>query len=244
MQQRVRLGHIRQIAGRAHHGVNQTGSHVYNNMTLHPEMPIVTLLRLVHFRVTRAVLVLGRRWCRDQRGVNDGALAHGQAFAGKVRFDLIEHAAGQVVLFEQAAKLEQRRCVGRRLVGKVDADEIAYRTDVVNRVFDAFIGQSQALLGDIHAQHTLKAYRWSTAPVGLRIMRQQGCDQHRPRRRRIDLGQEALAARQLLLAGKLDVCKARLLHHFGVGDGMRNCASSAPHLERSGRLNQMVWTSP
>ena len=47
----------------------------------------------------------------------------------------------------------------------------------------------------------------------LWVVRQPRGYQGRPRRRRINLGQEALAPSQLL-AGKLDVCKACLLHHL------------------------------
>lgn len=52
--------------------------------------------------------------CCNQRRVDNGALAHGEAFTGKVRFDLIEDATHQVVLFKQTAELEKRCGVGRR----------------------------------------------------------------------------------------------------------------------------------
>lgn len=104
-----------------------------------------------------------------------------KALIGKARFDLIEQAPRQIMLFQQATKLENRRDVGHQLMPKVDINEIAYRTDALNRVFDAFIGRFQEFLGDVHPQHALKTNGWATEPVGLRVVRQQGSHQHRPR---------------------------------------------------------------
>ena len=44
------------------------------DVQLHPEMPLVPLLRLVHLRVAGVALVPGRRRRRDDGGVNDAAL--------------------------------------------------------------------------------------------------------------------------------------------------------------------------
>ena len=108
---------------------------------------------------------------------------------------------------------------------QVDADESPNRLAVVDRIFDSLVRQTEALLGDVHAQHALQAHRRTAAAIALRVIRQQCRDQRGPRRRRLDLGQEALASRQLLLAGELGVGKARLLHRVGQDDGMRYCAS-------------------
>src|SRR4249920_2668672 len=48
-------------------------------MRLHPEMPLVALLRLVHLRVAGLLLVLRRRRRGDDRRIDDGALTHQQA---------------------------------------------------------------------------------------------------------------------------------------------------------------------
>src|SRR2546421_9013672 len=55
---------------RAHAGaVYQAALTVRPDVQLHAEVPLVTLLALVHLRVAALLLVLGRRWRRDQRGI-------------------------------------------------------------------------------------------------------------------------------------------------------------------------------
>jgi hypothetical protein len=45
-------------------------------MRLHPEIPLIAFLGLVHLRVTRFALVLGRGRGGDDGGINDRALPH------------------------------------------------------------------------------------------------------------------------------------------------------------------------
>jgi len=59
-------------------------------MRLHSEMPLIALLRLAHLRIARLALVLRRRRCGDDGGIDDGALAHQQAAFFEHRPDLIE----------------------------------------------------------------------------------------------------------------------------------------------------------
>ena len=54
------LRDVGDVASRADKRVNQSGRRIDANMDLHAKMPIVTLLRPVHFRVALFVLVLGR----------------------------------------------------------------------------------------------------------------------------------------------------------------------------------------
>jgi hypothetical protein len=67
----------------------------------------------MHFQITLTVVVLGRRWCRDQRGVNDGSLAHQQAFTGKVSVDFIEDAVCQLVVLQRRRNFNSVVASGR-----------------------------------------------------------------------------------------------------------------------------------
>lgn len=223
----MRLRHVGYIASSTDDGVDQARGHVHTGVRLHAKVPVIALLRLVHFRITLAVFVL-RRWRRrDERSVNDVPFTHGQPLACKVSLDLVEDAASQLILFEQAAELQQRRRIGRRIMREVDTHKITNRDDVVIRIFDPFVGQPETLLGDVHAQHALKANGRTTTAIAFRIVRQQQCGNQRwPRCRCLDLRQETLTPRLLLLAGKLDVRKAGLFHRFRTKGKMRNCASS------------------
>ena len=70
---------------------------------------------------------------------------------------------------------------------------------VVDRVFDAFVKQAKALLSYIHAQHARQSIRWPTGAFDLWIERLDQFVQLAPRRHAVDLGQEAVAPRQLFL---------------------------------------------
>ena len=51
MQQHARLRHVRRVGGRRRQAVRQTRFGVHPDMRLHPEVPLVSLLRLVHLRI-------------------------------------------------------------------------------------------------------------------------------------------------------------------------------------------------
>src|SRR5205809_810437 len=53
-------------------GMDQLGLAVHADVGLHPEVPLVTLLRLLHLRVPLAFLILGRAGCVDDRGIDNG----------------------------------------------------------------------------------------------------------------------------------------------------------------------------
>src|SRR5690606_27396053 len=76
----------------------------------------------------------------------------------------------------------------------------------------ALIGQPEALLRDVHAQHPLQANGRTAAPRTLGVERFERADHRRPRRDRLNLGQKALAPGLLLLVGVLEVGKTGLLH--------------------------------
>ena len=84
-------------------------------MCLHPEMPVVSLLRLVHFWVTLAVLVLRRWGCGDQGWVDDRSFTHHQTSLRQVSVDRLEDLTRQFVRFEQVAEFEQGRRIRRAL---------------------------------------------------------------------------------------------------------------------------------
>lgn len=242
MQQCVRVSHVRYIAGRANDSVNQACSNVYAHVTFHPEVPVVTLLRLVHFWITTTILVLRRWWRRDQRGIDSGPLAHGQAFAGKVRFDLIENAASQVIVFEHAAKLEQRRCIGSRFVGEVDADKIAYRADIVNRV----LRYLRRTIPGIAGRRTCAACAQDRSLAGrsrhpwdsMAATRRPGPAKASPHRSRTGSARAA----SISSCWQTRRLQSSFASSFNAADGMRYCATLVRHAETSRRLNQLSLT--
>jgi len=59
-------------------------------MRLHPEVPLVAFLGLVHLRVAALALVFGRGRSGDDRGIDDCPLAHQQPALLQHRCDVVE----------------------------------------------------------------------------------------------------------------------------------------------------------
>ena len=59
------LGYVRDVGRRDHHAVHQPRVIVDTNVRFGAEVILIALLRLVHFRVALAVLVLGRTGCMN-----------------------------------------------------------------------------------------------------------------------------------------------------------------------------------
>lgn len=195
MQKCMCLRHIGDIASRAHDGMHQARRSINTNVRFHPEVPVIALLRLVNLRITLAILVLRRRWGGVQRGVNNGPLAHYQTLFGKVSVDRIEDLTRQIFRFEQVTKLEQRRRVWRRLAAQIDADESANGLAVVDRIFNALVRQTEALLGHIHPQHSRRPDRCTPSDFNLRIEQLNQFVQLAPRCHAIDLSEKKVAPR-------------------------------------------------
>ena len=58
------------------HRVYQTAAGVYSDVALHPEFPLISLFRLVHFRISGFLRILGGAGSIDDVGVYNGAALH------------------------------------------------------------------------------------------------------------------------------------------------------------------------
>ncbi len=74
MQAGVRLRHVAHVGGCRHDGMRQSRLGINTDMGLHAEEPLIALLRLVHFRIALAILILRRARRVDQRGIDNRAL--------------------------------------------------------------------------------------------------------------------------------------------------------------------------
>ena len=124
---------------------------IHPDMRLHPEVPLIALLGLVHLRVAALLLVLGRRRGGDDGGIDDRALAHQQAALLQHRPDLVEQRSGQIVPLQPMAEVQQRRRVRHRVTVQVDAGKAAQRLAVVQRIFQRLVGQPVPLLQKVDA---------------------------------------------------------------------------------------------
>src|SRR5215469_15680924 len=61
------------VCGRHDRAMSQPALTVHTDVQLHAEIPLLALARLMHFGVTRLLLVLRRRGCTDERGIHNRA---------------------------------------------------------------------------------------------------------------------------------------------------------------------------
>lgn len=83
---------VGELRRRAFHAVHQRARLVRADMRLHPELTLVALIGLVHFRVTFAPPLLGRGERGDDRRVHARAFAQQQPFLLQRLADLLEDA--------------------------------------------------------------------------------------------------------------------------------------------------------
>ena len=108
VQQIGQAGRIVDVRRGRGDGMDEFGPAVDTNVRLHPEEPLVALLRLVHVRITGLVLVLRRRRCADDRGVDNSALAHFDTVRLEIFKDVLEQSLAEIVPFKQVPETADR----------------------------------------------------------------------------------------------------------------------------------------
>src|SRR5215510_1371278 len=131
-------------------GVNQLALAVDPEMALHAEVPLPALLRLMHPAIARARRILRGGRGGDDRRVDDGARADGDALGAQVVADSVEQGLAEPVLFQEMAELADRRLVGHRFAPQVDTYEGPYGRGVVQRLFHGGIRQVEPVLKAVH----------------------------------------------------------------------------------------------
>ena len=212
VQQFRRLGDVCHVGGGDHDGMHQLAVPIRPDVRFHPEIPLVALAGLVHFRVAFLFLVLGGGRCGDQGGVHQGAFAQQQAAGGQVGVDGGKEAFAQVMRFKQTPEFQERGGVGHPLGGQINAGKSLQCLAVVERVFEGFVGQPIPLLEKIHPQHPLQP-DGRASPFAFGIKRFDNGQQFGPWNEGFHAREELLAASDLLFIGKLGLGKTRLVGH-------------------------------
>jgi hypothetical protein len=179
-------------------------------MRFHAEVPLVALLGLVHLWISLALLILGRARGCDDRRIHHRTFSESQPLNGQMFVDGRKDAFGQLVLLQQAAKLEQGGGIGDAFTREVDADKSPDGLTVVKGVLSPFVGETEALLGNLHSQHAFQPHRRTASAFAFGVKRFNLGHQRRPRRDAVYLAEEAITPRDLLLGGVLQIRKTRL----------------------------------
>lgn len=201
MQQLVDLGDIGHVGCRTHDAVYQAGLGIGADMHFHAEVALVTLLRLVHLRITLAFPVLGLARRKDDGGIDSGALAQQQPALTQAVIDYCQNARRQSVLLQQVAEIHDRCVVRDAPVGQQQLGKLTQRGDLVQRFLHRRIAEGEPVSRQVNAQRgVLRIRRTASARLGVERLDQcqQPCLGHHP----FHLRQKALAPGLLAFAAE------------------------------------------
>lgn len=117
-----------------HHRVNQLAATVHADVRFHAEVPLISLLCLMHLGVALLVLVLRRGRRIDDAGIDDRARAQLHSLALQMRVDLGKDRFAQAMLLQQMPELAHRGFIRSRFPPKIDAHKVAHRDRVIQRL--------------------------------------------------------------------------------------------------------------
>lgn len=235
MQQCVSLRDVVRVGRRGGHAVHQARFGVSAYVRLHPVVPLVAFLGLVHLRVACARAVLGGARCRNQRGIHHGALLEQQALGTERGVDGSQDLQAQVIGFEQVAEAKNGALIGQMVFPYVQAGELTKHRCVVQSLFHCRVGQVEPLLQEVDAQHRLHGKRRASA-FGSRRWRVRGDQRNQfgPWHHQVHLVEELALARPLGLALETTLAQAHLFHGFNIAlpvPAGRFCRRSLNHVE-------------
>jgi hypothetical protein len=102
------------------------GSGIDDRVNLHAAIPRVSILGLVHLRISLPLFTLsGAEHC-GQDGMNDRALPHRDAPWTEVGFDCIKDCFAKAVLLQQLGKGEDRGLIGASITDQLDASHATH----------------------------------------------------------------------------------------------------------------------
>jgi hypothetical protein len=89
----------------------------------------------------------------DDGDVNDCTAVHDESCGVQPLFHVIEHLAGDVMLFQQVSKVQECRSIRCPFDGEVDLQEALHGIAVIDCILDSLVRETEPVLHEIHAQH-------------------------------------------------------------------------------------------
>src|SRR5215469_3946816 len=119
MQQIRQYRAVGNIGRRRYHRMDQLAAAVDPKMSLHPKIPLLALLGLMHLGIARLPGILGRRGRIDDRCIDNRAGGHLQSLRRQVPLHLVKQLPAQIMLLKQMAEAAYRGFVGYRLTPEI-----------------------------------------------------------------------------------------------------------------------------
>jgi len=198
VKEEMELRAVMDVRCRSRNGVHDAGIAVHANVSLHAEVPLVALLRLVHLGVSLAFPVLRGARGSNERGIHDGASPHEAASLLEQCVHDLQEPFLQLVRFEQVPEVEDRCFVGNGVTEEINAEELLEGAAVVDGLLHRGIGEVVPLLQEVDLQHELHVLRGSSDGVVI-VVGTDGSEHLPPRNDVIHLLEEPLAAEFLLV---------------------------------------------
>ena len=152
MEKPRHLRDIRHVGRRRRDAVHQPRDCVHPDVRLHPEVPLIPLLDLMHRGVARLGAVLRRRRRVEDGRVHDRAFPQPQALRRQMPSDLGQQHLAQGMAFQQVPEVQDGRLIGARAPCG-EAHEALHGHAVVERVFHGRVAEVVEQLHAVNPQH-------------------------------------------------------------------------------------------
>ncbi|CAM2157632.1 hypothetical protein PT2222_420044 [Paraburkholderia tropica] len=170
MQQFRQRMFVVDVGRRDHRAMCQAALTIDPDVQLHAEIPLLAFARLMHLRVARLLLVLGRAGGGDQRRVHDGAARKLHTAGLQHPPHLGEEPLTQLVLLKQAPEFEQRCRIRYGFAAQINAHKATQAGAVIQSLFASEVGQIEPVLHEVNPQHALQTNRRATV-AAFRVIR-------------------------------------------------------------------------
>ena len=143
-------------------------SSINSGMNFHAKIPLVSLLGLVHFRITFAFFILRRAWSIDDGSIHNGSTMHNHPLLFQTALHVLKELFPYVMFFQQMAEFQKGSSIRNLFTGKVEVHERPHGIAVIDCIFDSSIREVKPVLHKVHTEHGFNAsYGASTLTRGI-----------------------------------------------------------------------------
>jgi len=211
VQERLSLGDVMHIGRSTRKAVDQPGLGIHPYVGLHAEVPLIALFSLMHLRVPGTRSVLGRAWCRNDRGIHNRAPGEPHATACQVTVNCLKDLGSQPTTFQQMPKVQNGCFIRHRPLGQRQPRKLAHRGNLIQSLFHSRVTQPVPLLHKVNPKH-------GTQFIGPSAIARLGVDRFNQTldlfsgNHPIHVGQKDLTPRLLALDSVLCIGETHLAH--------------------------------
>ena len=193
-------------------GARPSGVLIDADMDLHPVVPLLALLGLVHLWIPLPLFVLGGAGRRDQGGLHNLALTHRHAPSADVGFNGLKNLLAQLVLLQQVAEGQDRRLIRDPVADQIDAGKAAHGGHLDQGLFHRRVAERISLLQEVNPQHRgQRIGRPAAFLARFGVMGLDQVDQRLPGHHHLHLREKLLPFGLLFGGGELVIREAELL---------------------------------